>query len=186
MHTYLHIYRHTLIYTFHIHAYTRLHRKENKHIYMHTYIHISHTHTHVHTHSHIYKHAQPQKQCTFLDGYCSTVQGLLDWFEVDLGFTELSFIPIGLCVLCVPQKQCKTHTHTYTYAHTHTHTHTHTHAHSYIMGTIKSDETALVVQFGEQTVFVRARDAVSHGQKPLVHERRDEIYICNTHIHIYV
>jgi len=25
----------------------------------------------------------------FLDGYCSTVQGLLDWFEVDLGFTEL-------------------------------------------------------------------------------------------------
>jgi len=26
---------------------------------------------------------------TFLDGYCSTVQGLLDWFEVDLEFTEL-------------------------------------------------------------------------------------------------
>ena len=25
----------------------------------------------------------------FLDGYCSTVQGLLDWFEVDLMFTEL-------------------------------------------------------------------------------------------------
>jgi len=23
------------------------------------------------------------------DGYCSTVQGLLDWFEVDLGFTAL-------------------------------------------------------------------------------------------------
>ena len=35
-----------------------------------------------------------------LDGYCSTVQGLLDWFEVDLGFTELSFIQIDLCVLC--------------------------------------------------------------------------------------
>jgi len=30
----------------------------------------------------------------FLDGYCSTVQGLLDWFEVDLGFTELLFIQI--------------------------------------------------------------------------------------------
>ena len=30
--------------------------------------------------------------CCFFDGYCSTVQGLLDWFEVDLGFTELSFI----------------------------------------------------------------------------------------------
>ena len=39
--------------------------------------------------------------CTFLDGYCSTVQGLLDLFEVDLGFTKLSFIQIDLCVLCV-------------------------------------------------------------------------------------
>ena len=37
---------------------------------------------------------------TFLDGYCSTVQGLLDWFEVDLGYTELSSIQIDLCVLC--------------------------------------------------------------------------------------
>ena len=37
----------------------------------------------------------------FVDGYCSTVQGLLDWFQVDLGFTELSFIQIDLCVLCV-------------------------------------------------------------------------------------
>ena len=35
---------------------------------------------------------------TFLDGYCSTVQGLLDWFEVDLGFIELLFIQIDLCV----------------------------------------------------------------------------------------
>ena len=39
--------------------------------------------------------------CTFLDAYCSTVQGLLDWFEVDLGFTELLLIQIILCVLCV-------------------------------------------------------------------------------------
>ena len=38
---------------------------------------------------------------TFLDGDCSTVQGLLDWFEVDLGFTELLFIQIDLCVMCV-------------------------------------------------------------------------------------
>jgi len=30
--------------------------------------------------------------CASLDGYCSTVQGLLDWFEVDLGFTKLLFI----------------------------------------------------------------------------------------------
>ena len=36
----------------------------------------------------------------FLDGYCSTVQGLLHWFEVDLGFTELLFIQIDLCVMC--------------------------------------------------------------------------------------
>ena len=35
-----------------------------------------------------------------LNGYCSTVQGLLDWFEVDLGFTELLFIQIDLCVMC--------------------------------------------------------------------------------------
>jgi len=38
---------------------------------------------------------------SFLDGYCSTVQGLLDWFEVDLGFTELLFIQIDFCVMCV-------------------------------------------------------------------------------------
>jgi len=38
---------------------------------------------------------------TFLDGYCSTVQGLLDWFEVDLGFTEFLFIQIDLCVMSV-------------------------------------------------------------------------------------
>jgi len=37
----------------------------------------------------------------FLDGYCSTVQGLLDWFEVDLGFTKLLFIQTDLCVVCV-------------------------------------------------------------------------------------
>jgi len=38
--------------------------------------------------------------CVFLDRYCSTVQGLLDWYEVDLGFTELLFIQIDLCVMC--------------------------------------------------------------------------------------
>ena len=36
---------------------------------------------------------------SFLDGYCSTVQGLLDWFEVDLRFTELLFIQIDLCAI---------------------------------------------------------------------------------------
>jgi len=40
-----------------------------------------------------------------LDGYCSTVQGLLDWFEVDLGFTELLFIQndVYVCVMCVSE-----------------------------------------------------------------------------------
>ena len=33
----------------------------------------------------------------FFDRYCSTVQGLLDRFEVDLGFTELLFIQIVRC-----------------------------------------------------------------------------------------
>jgi len=37
----------------------------------------------------------------FLDGYCSTLQGLLDWFLVDLGLNELLFIQIDLCVMCV-------------------------------------------------------------------------------------
>jgi len=27
-----------------------------------------------------------------LDGYCSTVQGVLDWFDVELGFAELLFM----------------------------------------------------------------------------------------------
>ena len=39
-------------------------------------------------------------QCPFLDGYCSTVQGLLDWFEVDLGFPELFLFRL-ICVLSV-------------------------------------------------------------------------------------
>ena len=47
------------------------------------------------------KNNRTKRSFFFFDGYCSTVQGLLDWFEVDLGFTELSFIQIDLCVLCV-------------------------------------------------------------------------------------
>jgi len=38
------------------------------------------------------RHALASTCLSSLDGYCSTVQGLLDWFEVDLGFTELLFI----------------------------------------------------------------------------------------------
>jgi len=36
----------------------------------------------------------------FLDGYCGTVQGLLDWFEVDLRFPELVLFR-SICVLSV-------------------------------------------------------------------------------------
>ena len=37
---------------------------------------------------------------SFVDGYSRTVQGLLDWLEGDLGFTELLFVQIDLCVMC--------------------------------------------------------------------------------------
>jgi len=43
---------------------------------------------------------------------------LLDWFEVDLGFTELLFIQIDLCVMCVFAYD-NTHTHAYDNTHTH-------------------------------------------------------------------
>ena len=36
----------------------------------------------------------------FVDGYCSTVQGLFDWFEVDLGFPELVLFRL-ICILSV-------------------------------------------------------------------------------------
>jgi len=35
----------------------------------------------------------------FLDGYCSAVQGLLNWFKVDLGFTKLCVFRL-ICVPC--------------------------------------------------------------------------------------
>jgi len=38
----------------------------------------------------------PYMSHELFDGYCSTVQGLLDWFEVDSGFTELACIQIDL------------------------------------------------------------------------------------------
>jgi len=57
---------------------------------------------HVHNHEiHSWPPSMVAAYFFFFDGYCSTVQGLLDWFEVDLGFTELSFIQIDLCVLIV-------------------------------------------------------------------------------------
>jgi len=63
---------------------------------------------------------------------------LLDWFEVDLGFTELLFIQIDLCVMCVfvlysPGESREICTDAVEHnvervTHTHTHTHTHTRA----------------------------------------------------------
>ena len=57
--------------------------------------------THIYTHAHVPISCKARdlysihaEQLPFLDGYCSTVQDLLDWFEVDvprlpLGFPEL-------------------------------------------------------------------------------------------------
>ena len=83
-------------------------------IFIYTHIQIYPTHIHTHTHMHIYIHVymcacvvgcsgrrRGGGQSAFLDGYCSTVQGLLDWFGVDLGSTDLLFIQIDLCVMCV-------------------------------------------------------------------------------------
>ena len=46
---------------------------------------------------------------TFFDGYCSTVQGLLDWFEEDLGFTELSFADTLFATPYNDRKRNETH-----------------------------------------------------------------------------
>jgi len=48
-------------------------------------------------------HRACQGKSYFLDGYCATVQGLLDWFEVDLIFTKLRFFRLIflLSVFCV-------------------------------------------------------------------------------------
>ena len=68
---------------------------------------LMHTHTYTNIHAHLQIICTLGESClddaekvledmnqndgtdkTFFDGYCSTVQGLLDWFEVDLGFTR--------------------------------------------------------------------------------------------------
>ena len=36
---------------------------------------------------------------SFVDGYCSTVQGLLDWFEVDLGFRHGTLFVLNRALL---------------------------------------------------------------------------------------
>jgi len=103
---YIYIYTYTYIYPFiyiYTYIYTHTHIYIFVYIYIHIYIHIIHVFA-----------TPPRRILTldlchsdfsllnpFLDWYCSSVQGLLDWFEVDLGFTELLFIQIDLCVMCV-------------------------------------------------------------------------------------
>ena len=91
----------------------------------------------------------------FLDGYCSTVQGWLDWTEVDLGFTKLLFIQTDLSVMCVfvlyaPLSlsfcpfldilhclpRAVPHTHTQMHSHSHTHTDTHSAGGCYNKGNV--------------------------------------------------
>jgi len=74
-------------------------------IYMYIYV-----YTFIFKHVHVYI---KELVYTFVDGYCSTVQGLLDWFEVDLGFTELSN---SYCTLTGIKELVYTHTvcHVYT------------------------------------------------------------------------
>jgi len=62
-------------------------RERETHTRAHTRTH-THTRTHAHTHTHTHTQAR-EHRFAFLDGYFSTVQGLLDWFEVDLGFAKL-------------------------------------------------------------------------------------------------
>ena len=92
----------------------------------------------------------------FLDGYCSTIQGVLDWFEVDLGFPELvlfrlirvfcvflffyslchSILPFNtwpsfLLPLSISADLIFSVNFVDVYWDTHTHTHTHTRTHTY-------------------------------------------------------
>ena len=61
--------------------------------YVYTYIY-THTNVRIYIYKYTYMH-------TYMYWYCSTVQGLLDWFEVDLGFTKLLFIQTHLFFMCV-------------------------------------------------------------------------------------
>ena len=56
-------------------------------------------HRHGYTHRHLSTSTRlvNLSSTSFVDGYCSTVQGLLYWFEVDLGFTR-AFIYSNLFV----------------------------------------------------------------------------------------
>ena len=107
IYAYTHAYTHTLAHTHiyihvYIHAYMYMHMYVSEHICIYVYMYI-----YVYMHICIYLYICSKISIyivimlTLLDGYCSTVQGLLDWFEVDLGFTELLFIQIDLCVVCV-------------------------------------------------------------------------------------
>ena len=113
-HTYPFVYTHAHTYV-HVHN-TTTHTTHTLHTHAHTRssllsvpLHLPNTcacipNTHTHTLFLLFLalcHSRSRTRSISLDGYCSTVQGLLDWFQVDLGFTELLFIQIDLCVMCV-------------------------------------------------------------------------------------
>ena len=88
---YIHIYINIYI-CIHIHIYTNIYKHICIYIYIHTYIFrvfLLAVQVSIHYRTGISLHH------SFFDWYCSTVHGLLDWFEVNLGFTEVLFIRTG-------------------------------------------------------------------------------------------
>ena len=75
---------HIYMYSYDICIYTYIYVYIHKYSHVYTYIY-SDIYVYMYTHNHTFRGYRP----TFLDGYCNTVQDLLDWFEVDLGFTKL-------------------------------------------------------------------------------------------------
>ena len=111
IHLYIYSFIHLYIYTFiHLYIYTFIHFT---HLYIYTFIHLyiyAFIHLYIYTFTSEHDDGGPANDristvhpkryvACFFDGYCSTVQGLLDCFEVDLGFTELSFTSQEVCSL---------------------------------------------------------------------------------------
>jgi len=67
-----------------------------------------HLATHCNTLQHTATHCKRGiKTYIFLDGYCSTLQDSLDWFEVDIGFTKLCLFRY-ICALGLSNCKCGT------------------------------------------------------------------------------
>jgi len=81
-----HLYRYRFL--SHIHRYTCL-------MYVHMNVHMNVVRVYVHMN--VVRASCTTSVC--LDGYCSTAQGLLDWFEINLGFTKFFFSDWFVCYL---------------------------------------------------------------------------------------